>query len=201
MPSYLTRDELLSDEQLAAQLQSSAPVLRERAAHEIDRRYRRSLRRFAGARVPEKDVEDIVQETLLVLVGARTERRPGLTNLRAWLFAVAARKVVDYHRAGRRESPLTSGADGDGPELGCVDSTADVPDIVEAREELATLIAGLHSLSPVNRTVIINQHFVGLSRREAAAARGATEGGERIQRSRANAALRAYVSAHGSELA
>ncbi|MEB2346905.1 MAG: sigma-70 family RNA polymerase sigma factor [Deltaproteobacteria bacterium] len=60
-----------------------------------------ALLRFCAAQLGPARAEDCFQETMLAALRAYRELRdPGA--VRAWLFAIAARKVVDAHRASAR---------------------------------------------------------------------------------------------------
>lgn len=65
---------------------------------------RSGLVRFVRGRVPEPDVEDVVQATLADAFAAR-EAPEGAEELRRWVFGIAKNKVVDVHRKGGREIP------------------------------------------------------------------------------------------------
>lgn len=59
------------------------------------------------ARVPEADVEDVVQATLADAVAAvKKPVEPG--ERRAWVFGIARHKIADYHR-GRKRSRVDGG--------------------------------------------------------------------------------------------
>jgi DNA-directed RNA polymerase specialized sigma24 family protein len=64
--------------------------------------FRRTLVGIVRKRVPERDVEDIVQATL---AEALSPSAPADDEARKrWLIGVARHKIVDRHRRGRRES-------------------------------------------------------------------------------------------------
>ncbi len=53
------------------------------------------------ARVPESDVEDVVQATLADAVAA--QKKPAeASERRAWVFGIARHKIADYHRGRKR---------------------------------------------------------------------------------------------------
>lgn len=71
---------------------------------------RSGLVRFVRGRVPEPDVEDVVQATLADAFAAR--EAPGeAEELRRWVFGIAKNKIVDVHRRGGRELPKEGVAD------------------------------------------------------------------------------------------
>ena len=65
---------------------------------------RSGLVRFVRGRVPESDVEDVVQATLADAFAAR-EAPSEAEELRRWVFGIAKNKIVDVHRKGGRELP------------------------------------------------------------------------------------------------
>lgn len=65
---------------------------------------RSGLVRFVRGRVPEADVEDVVQATLADAFAAR-EAPEEAEELRRWVFGIAKNKIVDVHRRGGRELP------------------------------------------------------------------------------------------------
>lgn len=71
---------------------------------------RSGLVRFVRGRVPDSDVEDVVQATLADAFAAR--EAPGeAEELRRWVFGIAKNKIVDIHRRGGREQPREGVAD------------------------------------------------------------------------------------------
>ena len=64
---------------------------------------RAALVAMVRKRVPESDVEDIVQATLIEAVSSPHAPKES-DALRRWLFGVAKNKVVDFHRRRGRES-------------------------------------------------------------------------------------------------
>lgn len=71
---------------------------------------RSGLVRFVRGRVPEPDVEDVVQATLADAFAAR-EAPIEAEELRRWVFGIAKNKIVDVHRRGGRELPKEGVAD------------------------------------------------------------------------------------------
>ena len=62
------------------------------------------------ARVPEADVEDVVQATLADAVAA--QKKPAEpSERRAWVFGIARHKIADYHRGRKRNRADSDDAD------------------------------------------------------------------------------------------
>lgn len=64
--------------------------------------FRAALAAMVRRRVPERDVEDVVQSALTDAV-LSNDRPPEPEAARRWLWAVTRNKIVDYHRKTRRE--------------------------------------------------------------------------------------------------
>jgi RNA polymerase sigma factor (sigma-70 family) len=65
-------------------------------------RFRQALVQMVKKRVPERDVEDVVQATLTDAVTAK-EKPADPDQLRRWIWGIARHKVADFHRRSRRE--------------------------------------------------------------------------------------------------
>jgi len=86
------------------------PALADRATLLAAPELRSGLTRFVRGRVPDADVEDVVQATLADAFAAR-EAPSEPEELRRWVFGIAKNKVVDVHRRGGRELPKDGVAD------------------------------------------------------------------------------------------
>ena len=129
--------------------------------------------------------DDVAQEVCLAVLGAlpnyRVQGRPFL----AFVYGIAAHKVVDAHRAVTR---------------GRTDPVADVPDVVAAdagpeqhamRGELSVqLRALLDELPEKQREILVLRIVVGLSAEETAEIVGASAGAVRVAQHRALTRLR-----------
>ena len=162
------------------------PFRADRAAELLDRRHRMPLTAFASRLLAgagaQARAEDVVQQVLLEVVrGAKLGE-----NVRAGLFVMTRGRAIDELRRGHA-LPL-----GDELEL----PGGETPEQVVLRNErTATVVAGLSALTPASREAVLNQHFLGLSRRAAARRRRVTEATEATQRYRALVDLRAEVLA------
>lgn len=70
--------------------------------HLDDPSLRGALRAMVRRRVPASDVDDVVQSTLVDAVAASAPPADR-EQLRRWVFGIARHKIVDAHRARRRE--------------------------------------------------------------------------------------------------
>jgi len=104
------------------------------------------------------DAEDVVQDTFLKLL-QHLESGGDRSNLRSWLFTVAANGCRDRLRGRRRWLPWQADLD-----RRTVDAHEDAPDLDHAR-------AALRALAPRDR-LLLSLRAQGLSYREIAAAAG-----------------------------
>ena len=65
--------------------------------------FRNALCAMVRRRVPERDVEDVVQSTLVEALASQT-RPEDPEAVRKWIWGIARNKVADYHRHAKRES-------------------------------------------------------------------------------------------------
>lgn len=117
--------------------------------------------RFALALLRHReDAEDVVQETFLKLL-AHARAGAGDTNLRGWLFTVAANGCRDRMRRRARWIPWTSGND----------AAVDPPSLQDEEGRLNAARRALQQLAPRDR-LLVALRAQGLSYREIAAAAG-----------------------------
>ncbi|MFO0561836.1 MAG: sigma-70 family RNA polymerase sigma factor [Polyangiales bacterium] len=72
---------------------------------------RDALRTLARRRVPERDVEDVVQVVLAEAAASKT-RPEDPTSARRWLYGILRNKIADYHRKPAREELVESVGEG-----------------------------------------------------------------------------------------
>lgn len=89
--------------------------------------------RFLSASAPTQEVDDCFQETFIAALRAYPKLRDA-SNLRSWVLTIAARKVLDGHRA-RSRAPLASEPF---PDLPVNDAPAADPQLWAAVRELPT---------------------------------------------------------------
>lgn len=130
-----------------------------KALERLVQEHRDSLRRFllrmtAGS----AESEDLLQETLARLVKAVPTLKPG-SNIRAWLFRVAANLSMDRSKEKKRGSSLT----GEFPS-----APSDPSDRAEIRELAAFVQAEIDALPPKYRAVLCLRVYEELSHAEIA---------------------------------
>jgi RNA polymerase sigma-70 factor (ECF subfamily) len=145
------------------------------------------LRRYFGRRLQSlpDEVEDLVQETLLVLHLQRGTWDPGLP-VSAWVHAIARHKLVDlFRRRGRREALHDTLEDLDDAQHPVVDPTE-----APARRDLGVL---LESLPMAQQRAIVMTKIEGLSMAEASARTGVSVAALKVQVHRGMKQLAALV--------
>jgi len=154
--------------------------------HPLIVRYCRS--RVSAAHRSLSTADDVAQEVCMaVLTALPTYRRDGRPFL-AFVYGIAAHKVVDAHRAaGRTHSiPMAEVPESASSELG--------PEQTAVDGSVATTMAGLLATLPATQQEILRLRVaVGLSADETAEALGMTAGAVRVAQHRALAKLRTVL--------
>ncbi len=141
------------------------------------------LRRFARVLIrPAEAADDLVQETVLRAIGARTQFTPG-TNLRAWLFVILRNARNAELRRLRRFSPLDDEAGQAIPVSGGQ----------EERHAMTDVAAAFLRLPPTQREALWLVVVEGMDYAAAAAVLRIPVGTVRSRLSRARDALRAAM--------
>lgn len=150
---------------------------------------RPALQAFARSLVSQAaDAEDLVQDTILRALAARTRFEPG-TNLKAWLFTIERNLFNSRWRKSQRE--CLPGAEA--IEMRLVTPATQVTDlwVREAAERI------LHDLSPSHREILILIPVLGISYEDAAVHCRCSVGTVKSRLNRARAALLALVDDDG----
>jgi RNA polymerase sigma-70 factor (ECF subfamily) len=144
------------------------------------------LRPFVARRVPEGDVDDVVQEVFLRmhrgLGGLRSEDRFG-----PWVYTVARSAIADHVRALRRR-PIAAGDVAEGADVVAGEDEGDAADETSSAALLAAYVAPLVATLPSPyREALTLTELEGLSQAEAAAMLGVAPSTmkSRVQRGRA----------------
>jgi RNA polymerase sigma factor (sigma-70 family) len=171
-----------SDERLVA----LARVGSERAFAEITRRYQRPLRAYCSRLVGVERAQDAVQQALLQAFLSLRDRAPREIALRPWLYRIAHNCAIDLIRMGSWEHEQLD------PEF---DGVPQPPALLEQKEELRCLVAGMRRLPDAQRQALTLRELEGCSYEEISARLGHTGSGVRQLIFRARTALRKGASA------
>lgn len=151
-------------------------------------RYHAAVYRYAVARVGSPaDAEDVVAETFLSALRALPRFRWRGVPFEAWLFRIAASKVVDLGRRRQRSTvPLDAGMDRS-------DDASDPGARLTRIEQQAELAAALDRLPAGQRDVLVLRFLLGHTVQEVARAMDRTEGAVKQLQVRGLANLRKTV--------
>ena len=117
------------------------------------------LRRYLRGRVPDADIDDLVQ-VVFVEVWRFRERYDPQRSLEAWVLTIARRRAIDHLRTGHRQTfPLENAAAVAGPD------GRDGSSRVEQAQDMASALA---QLPGPQREAIEMAYFTDLTQREIA---------------------------------
>jgi RNA polymerase sigma-70 factor (ECF subfamily) len=140
-------------------------------------RYVRMVHGLVLARVPHRDVDDIVQDVFM----AAFERLPSLRDPAAfggWLAAIARHRAVDYHRSSPQVAELTDVA---GPDL-------------RQHEDAYAVLAAIRALPDAYRETLTLRLVEGMTGPEIAQRTGLTPGSVRVNLHRGMRQLRTVLN-------
>jgi RNA polymerase sigma factor (sigma-70 family) len=117
------------------------------------------LRRYLRGRVPDADIDDVVQVVFVEVWRFRGRFDPA-RSLEAWVLTIARRRAIDHLRARRRDMvPLEDASAMAGPD------GRDVASRVEQRQDMQVALARLPGLQ---REAIEMAYYADLTQREIA---------------------------------
>ena len=164
----------------------------DRAFEDLYRAHLRDVYSYAYYRVGNHhDAEDLTEQTFLQAyrhferAQAESDGRP----LRPWLIRIAHNLAANLYR-DRSRRPQTTIDDTSG--LSAVHTTED---LVEGRDELARILAGVKELPNDRREALIMRFALGMDNREIARALGRTDGATKVLIHRAIRQLEELVNA------
>jgi RNA polymerase sigma-70 factor (ECF subfamily) len=122
------------------------------------------------------DAEDLTEQTFLQAYRhfERAQRESNGRPLRPWLIRIAHNLAANYYR-DRSRRPQTHLDD-----AGVLTATQDTEDIVEERQEVKDVLAGVAKLPDDRREALIMRFALGMDNREIARALGRTEGATKV---------------------
>jgi RNA polymerase sigma factor (sigma-70 family) len=116
------------------------------------------LRRYLRARVPDADIDDVVQVVFVELWRFRSRYDPR-RSLQAWVLAIARRRAIDHLRSHRHTVPIEDAGSLGGPD------GRDIASMVQRSQDMKVALA---QLSSQQREAIEMAYFADLTQREIA---------------------------------
>ena len=149
----------------------------DRAFTELYRSHLRDVYSYAYYRIGNHhDAEDITEQTFLQAYRhfERAQRESQGRPLRPWLIRIAHNLAANYHR-DRSRRPQTQLED-----AAIVSSLHDTEDLVEGREDVQEVLAGVANLPDDRREALIMRFALDMDNREIARALGRSEGATKV---------------------
>ncbi|MCK4176065.1 RNA polymerase sigma factor [Aciditerrimonas ferrireducens] len=143
--------------------------------------------------------EDLAQETWLAVARGLPRFEGGVSEFRAWLFAIARRKLVDEQRAALRRPRSEPWPARDEPGTLVLDPGQDPGDLVAGELDAQRAVAALtEHLSEEVAEVVVLRVVAGLSVEQVAALTGRSPGAIRVLQHRALRKLARALGPTGS---
>ena len=149
----------------------------DREFSDLYRAHLRDVYSYAYYRVGNHhDAEDITEQTYLQAYRhfERAQRESGGRPLRPWLIRIAHNLAANYYR-DRSRKPQTNLED-----AGVLPTFHDTADLVEGREEVKHVLAGVAKLPEDRRDALIMRFALDQDNREIARALGRTDGATKV---------------------
>jgi RNA polymerase sigma-70 factor (ECF subfamily) len=168
---------------------------------ELYRRHLRDVYSYSYYRVGNHyDAEDLTEQTFLQAYRhfERAVRESNGRPLRPWLIRIAHNLAANFYR-DRSRKPESAIED-----AGIISAPHTTEALVEGREELKNILAGVARLPDDRREALIMRFALGMDNREIARALGRTDGATKVLLHRAVRQLEGMVSepaAGGKEVA
>jgi RNA polymerase sigma-70 factor (ECF subfamily) len=136
------------------------------------------------------DAEDLTEQTFLQAYRhfERALRESNGRPLRPWLIRIAHNLAANFYR-DRSRKPESAIED-----AGVIAATHTTESLVEGREELKAILAGVQQLPDDRREALIMRFALGMDNREIARALGRTDGATKVLLHRAIRQLEGIVS-------
>jgi RNA polymerase sigma-70 factor, ECF subfamily len=162
----------------------------DRSFSELYRTHLRDVYSYAYYRVGNHhDAEDLTEQTFLQAYRhyERALRESDGRPLRPWLIRIAHNLAANYYRdrARRPESAIEDAA--------VISAPHTTETLVEGREELEQILAGVQQLPDDRREALIMRFALGMDNREIARAMGKTDGATKVLLHRAIKQLEGIV--------
>jgi len=168
----------------------------DRSFSELYRTHLRDVYSYAYYRVGNHhDAEDLTEQTFLQAYRhyERAVRESDGRPLRPWLIRIAHNLAANYYRdrARRPESAIEDAA--------VISAPHTTETLVEGREELEQILAGVQQLPDDRREALIMRFALGMDNREIARAMGRSDGATKVLLHRAIKQLEGIVGHDGSD--
>jgi len=141
------------------------------------------------------DAEDLTEQTFLQAYRhfERAQRESNGRPLRPWLIRIAHNLAANYYRdrSRRPQAQLEDAA--------VISAPHDTETLVEEREELEAVLAGVASLPDDRREALIMRFALGMDNREIARTLGRSEGATKVLLHRAIKQLEARIKEDGAD--
>jgi RNA polymerase sigma-70 factor (ECF subfamily) len=167
----------------------------DRSFSELYRSHLRDVYSYSYYRVGNHhDAEDLTEQTFLQAYRhyERALRESDGRPLRPWLIRIAHNLAANYYRdrARRPESAIEDAA--------VISAPHTTETLVEGREELEHILAGVQQLPDDRREALIMRFALGMDNREIARALGRSDGATKVLLHRAIKQLEGIVGGNGS---
>ncbi len=141
------------------------------------------------------DAEDLTEQTFLQAYRhfERAQRESNGRPLRPWLIRIAHNLAANYYR-DRSRRPQTNLED-----AGVLAATHETADLVEGRDELEAVLAGVARLPDDRREALIMRFALGMDNKEIARALGRSEGATKVLIHRAIKQLEQRLEGEGGD--
>jgi RNA polymerase sigma-70 factor, ECF subfamily len=144
---------------------------------ELYRAHLRDIYSYAYYRIGNHhDAEDLTEQTFLQAYRhfERAQRESNGRPLRPWLIRIAHNLAANYYR-DRSRRPVTRLED-----AAVITALHDTEDLVESREEVEEVLAGVSRLPDDRREALIMRFALDMDNREIARALGRSEGATKV---------------------
>jgi RNA polymerase sigma-70 factor (ECF subfamily) len=156
------------------------------AGNALVQRHYVSVHRFFDVKVPHV-ADDLTQQTFLGCIESRDRLREG-ASFRAYLFAVARHRLLDYLRQSERKDRLKSFRASPGPP-----TQTSLSRVVARMQEQRLMLQALDALGPEMHIAVMLFYWEGMSTAEIAEVQGVTVSVVTSRLARARAKLRETV--------
>ncbi len=163
---------------------------------ELYRRHLRDVFSYSYYRVGNHhDAEDLTEQTFLQAYRhfERAQRESDGRPLRPWLIRIAHNLAANFYR-DRSRRPEAAMED-----AGVISAPHDTESLVEGRDELARILAGVQELPDDRREALVMRFALGMDNREIARAMGRSDGATKVLIHRAIRQLEEKVEGYGDE--